>query len=128
MVHEDERKMDALTKRSTELTMVNNNAKLLAEILDHHDQKSCGGEEKQLLYELFQSCEKMQPKLFRLAADTEDDDETSLAKILQASDDINKVIDRSVSQSMDFLRYGQKGTQSTVRTVAMNHELAMYVL
>ena len=102
MVHEDERKMDALTKRSTELTMVNNNAKLLAEILDHYDQKSCGGEEKQLLYELFQSCEKMQPKLFRLAADTEDDDETSLAKILQASDDINKVIDRSVSQSMDF--------------------------
>lgn len=94
MVHEDERKMDALTKRSTELIMVNNNAKLLAEILDHYDQKSCGGEEKQLLYELFQSCEKMQPKLFRLAADTEDDDETSLAKILQASDDINKVIDR----------------------------------
>ena len=31
---------------------------------------------------------------FRLAADTEEDDETSLAKILQASDEINKVIDR----------------------------------
>ena len=65
MVHEDERKMDALTKRSTELIMVNNNAKLLTEMLDHYDQQSCGSEEKQLLYELFQSCEKMQPKLFR---------------------------------------------------------------
>ena len=66
MVHEDERKMDALTKRSTEITMVNNNAKLLTEMLDHYDNQSCGSEEKQLLYELFQSCEKMQPKLFRL--------------------------------------------------------------
>merc|ERR1711881_447331 len=75
-------------------TMVNNNAKLLGEMLDHYDKNSCGSEEKQLLYELFQSCEKMQPKLFRLAADTEEDDESSLAKILQASDDINKVIDR----------------------------------
>ena len=48
----------------------------------------------------------MQPKLFRFAADTEDDDEKKKKKILQASDDINKVIDRSV----DFLRSGQKGT------------------
>ncbi len=94
MVQEDERKMDALTKRATELTMVNNNAKLLNEMLDHFDKSSSGSEEKQLLQELFQSCEKMQPKLFRLAAETEDDDESSLAKILQASDDINKVIDR----------------------------------
>lgn len=94
MVQEDERKMDVLTKRATELTMVNNNAKLLSEMLDHFDKSGCGEEEKQLLHELFQSCEKMQPKLFRLAADTEEDDESSLAKILQASDDINRVIDR----------------------------------
>ena len=94
MVQEDERKMDVMTKRATELTMVNNNAKLLGEMLDHFDKNSCGSEEKQLLYELFQSCEKMQPKLFRLAADTEEDDESSLAKILQASDDISKVIER----------------------------------
>lgn len=94
MVQEDERKMDVLTKRATELTMVNNNAKLLGEMLDHFDKGTCGSEEKQLLYELFHSCEKMQPKLFRLAAETEEDDESSLAKILQASDDINKVIDR----------------------------------
>ena len=83
MVQEDERKMDVLTKRATELTMVNNNAKLLGEMLDHYDKNTCGSEERQLLHELFQSCEKMQPKLFRLAADTEEDDESSLGKILQ---------------------------------------------
>ena len=57
--------MDALTRRATELTMVNNNSKLLHEMLDHYDQSSCGREEHELLKELFQSCEKMQPKLFR---------------------------------------------------------------
>ena len=65
MVKEDERKMDALTRRATELTMVNNNSKLLHEMLDHFDKDSCGREERELLKELFQSCEKMQPKLFR---------------------------------------------------------------
>ena len=65
MVQEDERKMDALTRRATELTMVNNNSKLLHEMLDHYDKSSSGKEEKELLKELFQSCEKMQPKLFR---------------------------------------------------------------
>ena len=65
MVQEDERKMDALTRRATELTMVNNNSKLLNEMLDHYDKNSSGNEEKELLKELYQSCEKMQPKLFR---------------------------------------------------------------
>jgi ADP-ribosylation factor-binding protein GGA len=67
MVKEDERKMDALTRRATELTMVNNNSKLLHEMLDHFDKDSCGREERELLKELFQSCEKMQPKLIRFA-------------------------------------------------------------
>jgi hypothetical protein len=40
MVQEDERKMDALSRRATELTMVNNNSKLLHEMLDHYDKVS----------------------------------------------------------------------------------------
>jgi ADP-ribosylation factor-binding protein GGA len=119
MVQEDERKMDVLTKRSTELTMVNNNAKLLGEMLDHYHKTSCGSEEKQLLHELFQSCEKMQPKLFRLAADTEEDDESSLGKILQASDDISRVIERYkmviVQGKPDILR--------TVRPSSLSEQL-----
>lgn len=92
MVQEDERKMDAMTKRATELTMVTNNAKLLSEMLDHYDKSSCGSEEKELLQELFQSCEKITPKLFRLASETEEDED--LNKILQASDDMSLVISR----------------------------------
>ena len=93
MVQEDERKMDVLTKRATELTMVNNNAKLLSEMLDHYDKNNCGVEEKQLLEELFQSCEKMQPKLFKLAGDAEDNDNEGLAKILQVGSERYRVLE-----------------------------------
>ena len=55
MVKEDERKMDALTHRHTELVTVNNNSHLLAE--------------------LFNSCVKMQPKLVRLTSETEKGEE-----------------------------------------------------
>ncbi len=93
IMKEDERKMDALSRRSTELVTANNNAKLLNEMLDHFDSSSSGSEEIELLKELFESCEKMQPKLFRLASDTEDGDEF-IGEILEASDDISRAMDR----------------------------------
>ena len=52
MVQEDERKLDLMSKRHTELTMVNNNSKLLNEMLDHYDKASCGTPELDLLKEL----------------------------------------------------------------------------
>ena len=105
MVQEDERKMDAMSKRHTELTMVNNNSKLLNEMLDHYDKTSCGAPELDLLKELFESCEKMQPKLFRMAAESTDDTETGteveededgggIVDILNSSDELTRVIDR----------------------------------
>ena len=105
MVQEDERKLDAMSKRYTELTMVNNNSKLLNEMLDHYDKASCGAPEMDLLKELFESCEKMQPKLFRMAAETtdetergaeapEDTDGGGIVDILNSSDELTRVIDR----------------------------------
>lgn len=93
IMKEDERKMDEMTRRSSDLVTANNNAKLLSEMLDHFDRGTSGAEELELLKELFEACEKMQPKLFRLASDTEDGDE-SIAEILQTSDDISRVMDR----------------------------------
>ena len=49
MVQEDERKLDAMSRRHTELTMVKNNSKLLTEMMDHFDRKSGGAEEAELL-------------------------------------------------------------------------------
>ena len=105
MVQEDERKLDAMSKRHTELTMVNNNSKLLNEMLDHYDKASCGAPELDLLKELYESCEKMQPKLFRMAAESTDETETGteadenddgggIMDILNSSDELTRVIDR----------------------------------
>uniref|UniRef100_A0A7N6B5V7 Golgi-associated, gamma adaptin ear containing, ARF binding protein 1 n=1 Tax=Anabas testudineus TaxID=64144 RepID=A0A7N6B5V7_ANATE len=44
-----------------------------------------------LLQDLYQRCEKMRPTLFRLASDTEDNDE-ALADILEANDSLTQVI------------------------------------
>ena len=93
MVQEDERKMDLLARRSTELVMVNNNVKLLNEMLDHYDKGSARQEEVDLLAELKAACVKMQPKLFRLASDTDEDDE-AIGEVLQASDELSKALDR----------------------------------
>ena len=81
MVKEDERKMDALTQRHTELVTVNNNSHLLAE--------------------LFNSCVKMQPKLVRLASETEKGKE-AIADVLTASDELSKVFD-SCSSGLEQL-------------------------
>ena len=100
MVQEDERRLDAATKRHTELTMVRNNTKLLSEMIDHYDKNSSGQPELDLLKELFQSCEKMQPKLLMMASETTDDFEgkeeenQDIVEILQASDEMSKTIER----------------------------------
>ncbi len=94
MVREDERKLDALTRRSAELGAADNSAKLLGEMLDNYEGGNSGPEELELLAELFQSCQKMQPKLFRLAAETDDSDDGGLGEILRASDEVCRVVDR----------------------------------
>ena len=95
MVKDDEKKMDALTRRSSELVTVGNNCKLLNEMLDHYDAATTGADEVDLLGELFDSCEKMRSQLFRLGAETEDEDgPESLARIVEASEELTRVVDR----------------------------------
>ena len=72
IIKEDERKMDALTGRYTELVIVNNNSRFFAKLLDHYDATSSGPEEGELVKEPFNSCIKMLPKLVWLASETEE--------------------------------------------------------
>ena len=44
-----------------------------------------------LLQELYESCQKLRPSLFRLASDT-DDSETALMDILKSNDDVSRVM------------------------------------
>ncbi|KAG8535098.1 hypothetical protein GDO81_029449 [Engystomops pustulosus] len=75
MVQEDQKRMEKISKRVNAIEEVNNNVKLLSDMLSafRSGQWSEGSED--LMKELYQRCEKMRPTLFRLASDTEDNDE-----------------------------------------------------
>ncbi|XP_049627532.1 ADP-ribosylation factor-binding protein GGA1 [Suncus etruscus] len=92
MVQEDQKRMEKISKRVSAIEEVNNNVKLLTEMVMNHSQGgSAGQSSEELMKELYQRCERMRPTLFRLASDTEDNDE-ALAEILQANDSLTQAI------------------------------------
>lgn len=91
MVKEDEARIQKVTKRLHTLEEVNNNVKLLHEMLLHYSQEHSSEADKELMKELFDRCENKRRTLFKLASETEDND-NSLGDILQASDNLSRVI------------------------------------
>ncbi|NIG60948.1 ADP-ribosylation factor-binding protein GGA3 [Pontoporia blainvillei] len=91
MVKEDEARIQKVTKRLHTLEEVNNNVKLLSEMLLHYSKEDSSEADKELMKELSDRCESKRRTLFKLASETEDDD-SSLGDILQASDNLSRVI------------------------------------
>lgn len=91
MVKEDEARIQKVTKRLHTLEEVNNNVKLLSEMLLHYSKEESSEADKELMKELFDRCENKRRTLFKLASETEDND-NSLGDILQASDHLSRVI------------------------------------
>ncbi|XP_007957848.1 ADP-ribosylation factor-binding protein GGA3 [Orycteropus afer afer] len=91
MVKEDEARIQKVTKRLHTLEEVNNNVKLLNEMLLHYSKDDSSEADKELMQELFDRCENKRRTLFKLASETEDND-NSLGDILQASDNLSRVI------------------------------------
>ncbi|XP_012658614.1 ADP-ribosylation factor-binding protein GGA3 [Otolemur garnettii] len=91
MVKEDEARIQKVTKRLHTLEEVNNNVKLLSEMLLHYSREDSSEGDKELMKELFDRCENKRRTLFKLASETEDND-NSLGDILQASDNLSRVI------------------------------------
>uniref|UniRef100_A0A8C7ACK1 Golgi associated, gamma adaptin ear containing, ARF binding protein 1 n=1 Tax=Neovison vison TaxID=452646 RepID=A0A8C7ACK1_NEOVI len=76
MVQEDQKRMEKISKRVSAIEEVNNNVKLLTEMVMSHSQGGASAHSSEdLMKELYQRCERMRPTLFRLASDTEDNDE-----------------------------------------------------
>ncbi|XP_013925261.1 PREDICTED: ADP-ribosylation factor-binding protein GGA3 isoform X4 [Thamnophis sirtalis] len=91
MVKEDEARIQKVTKRMHTLEEVNNNVKLLNEMLIHYSKEDSSEADKELMKELYDRCETKRRTLFKLASETEDND-SSLGDILQASDNLSRVI------------------------------------
>ncbi|KAG8446150.1 hypothetical protein GDO86_013853 [Hymenochirus boettgeri] len=103
MVKEDEVRMQKVRKRFHTLEEVSNNVKLLQEMLSHYSKNDSSEEDKELMKELCERCEIKRLTLFRMASETEDND-SSLGDILQASDNLSRVINiyRNVVKGQDI--------------------------
>nr|XP_015212144.1 PREDICTED: ADP-ribosylation factor-binding protein GGA3 [Lepisosteus oculatus] len=101
MVKEDEARMQKVTKCANTLEEVNNNVKLLNEMLTHFSREESSEGDRELMKELYDRCDKLRRTVFKLATETEDND-SSLGQILQASDDLSRVIN-SYKRTVDGL-------------------------
>uniref|UniRef100_A0A672NDC6 ADP-ribosylation factor-binding protein GGA1-like n=1 Tax=Sinocyclocheilus grahami TaxID=75366 RepID=A0A672NDC6_SINGR len=91
MVQEDQKRMEKVSKRVNAIQEVKESVGLLTQLLGDYSKESGSHSNEELIKDLYQRCEKMRPTLFRLASDTEDNDE-ALAEILQANDSLTQVI------------------------------------
>uniref|UniRef100_A0A4W5KF34 Golgi associated, gamma adaptin ear containing, ARF binding protein 3 n=1 Tax=Hucho hucho TaxID=62062 RepID=A0A4W5KF34_9TELE len=80
-----------VTKRIHTLEEVGINVKLLSEMLSHYDKDTSSQSDREIIKELYDRCDKLRRAAFKMATETEDND-TSLGDILQASDDLSRVI------------------------------------
>ncbi|XP_077474355.1 ADP-ribosylation factor-binding protein GGA3 [Stigmatopora argus] len=91
MVKEDEVRVQKVSKRNNTLEEVNINVKLLSEMLCHYDKEVSSDSDKEIMKELYDRCDKLRRAAFKMATEAEDND-TSLGDILQASDELSRVI------------------------------------
>uniref|UniRef100_A0A8C8IHC8 ADP-ribosylation factor-binding protein GGA1 n=1 Tax=Oncorhynchus tshawytscha TaxID=74940 RepID=A0A8C8IHC8_ONCTS len=75
MVQEDQKRMEKVSKRVNAIQEVKESVGLLTQLLGDYSKESSSQSNQELIKDLYQSCEKMRPTLFRLASDTEDNDE-----------------------------------------------------
>ncbi|KAI7807536.1 ADP-ribosylation factor-binding protein GGA1 [Triplophysa rosa] len=91
MVQEDQKRMEKVSKRVNAIKEVKESVMLLTQLLGDYSKETGSHSNEELIKDMYQRCEKMRPTLFRLASDTEDNDE-ALAEILQANDSLTQVI------------------------------------
>ncbi|XP_046893400.1 ADP-ribosylation factor-binding protein GGA3 isoform X1 [Hypomesus transpacificus] len=91
MVKEDDARVQKVSKRIHTLEEVNINVKLLSDMLTHYDKDRSSESDRELIKELYNRCDKLRRAAFKMATETEDND-TNLGDILQASDDLSRVI------------------------------------
>ncbi|XP_053564893.1 ADP-ribosylation factor-binding protein GGA3 [Bombina bombina] len=118
MVKEDEVRMQRVSKRTHTLEEVNNNVKLLQEMLTHYSKDESSEGDKELLKELYERCETKRLTLFKMASETEDND-SSLGDILQTSDNLSRVIN-----TYKKIVEGQDINGEVDLPVAVNNEVA----
>ncbi|ESP03919.1 hypothetical protein LOTGIDRAFT_230220 [Lottia gigantea] len=92
MVKDDVVRSEKKYKRINELETINNNVQLLQEMIASYNSASSTASDKDMMKEIYESLEKLRPNLFRLASDTDEKDNDGINDILQANDNVMKVM------------------------------------
>eukprot|EP00730_Choanoeca_flexa_P002931 TRINITY_DN11233_c0_g2_i1.p1 TRINITY_DN11233_c0_g2~~TRINITY_DN11233_c0_g2_i1.p1 ORF type:complete len:636 (+),score=158.77 TRINITY_DN11233_c0_g2_i1:2102-4009(+) len=89
MVKRDRQKQEEMSTVRQELNMVQDNTKLLSDML-----AACNGpvQQDEVIQQLHSSCQEARPKLVRMAGEVTDQD--LLGEVLAAGDDITRVLDQ----------------------------------
>ncbi|TWW69480.1 ADP-ribosylation factor-binding protein GGA1-like isoform X1 [Takifugu flavidus] len=119
MVQEDQKRTEKVTKRVNAIQEVKESVALLTQLLQEYDGAATSQSNGELIQDLYQRCEKMRPTLFRLASDTEDNDE-ALAEILQANDSLTHVINLYKQQVKGEIVNGNRPKQSEGGTALLD--------
>lgn len=91
MVRQDEIKTEKISNRINELEHINNNIRLLNDMLLNYNSATVTDSEKETIKYLYEEVEKMRSKLVTLASETEDNDE-ALADIIKTNEQCEKII------------------------------------
>jgi ADP-ribosylation factor-binding protein GGA len=91
MAREADKRMDLKVRFQSEVETVHNNASLLSDMLTLYSPTGTSAEEKDLMKELFESCERLRIRLFKLANDLSDND-PNMSRLFNANDELTKVI------------------------------------
>ncbi|GAB1608924.1 hypothetical protein Ahia01_001177500, partial [Argonauta hians] len=91
MVQQDADRIDKMSKRVMELETINNSVSVLSDMLGCYSGGGGGGD-RDTMKELYETLEKLRPNLFRLASDTDEQDNDGIADILKANDEVMRVM------------------------------------
>jgi ADP-ribosylation factor-binding protein GGA len=108
MVKQDEIKIEKTSHRINELEQINNNMKLLNEMLLNHNQATALESERETIKYLYEELNKMRPNLVKLATECDENDE-SIGDILKANDQCERILNQYKSMfdknSSSFIKF-----------------------
>ncbi|RNA21639.1 ADP-ribosylation factor-binding GGA1 [Brachionus plicatilis] len=91
MVRQDEMKTEKISNRINELEHINNNIRLLNDMLLNYNSASVTESEKETIKYLYEELDKMRPKLVTMASETDDNDE-AIGDIIKTNEQCEKII------------------------------------
>ncbi|XP_054634307.1 ADP-ribosylation factor-binding protein GGA2-like isoform X2 [Dunckerocampus dactyliophorus] len=117
---EEQEKAEKVLKRQSTLKAVDSSTKQLREMLDQHAVTGSLLQPSDDLKALYESCERLRPRLFRLASDTVDDD-SALTQILAANDDLTLAVNAYKDQVGRRECDGKSKTPTSPREIKSYH-------